>query len=126
MHIAQNSLLLIFTKRQQLQILINLIDNAIYWINESKNTPRQLCFTINELERTLIISDSGNGIREEIVPLIFDEFVSMKSNGRGLGLYIVRELLYRINADIVVLENPGDKILSGANFIIKFNNEEEC
>lgn len=109
-----------------LQILINLIDNAIYWINESKNTPRQLCFTINELERTLIISDSGNGIREEIVPLIFDEFVSMKSNGRGLGLYIVRELLYRINADIVVLENPEDKILSGANFIIKFNDEEEC
>ena len=108
-----------------LQILINLIDNAIYWINESKNTPRQLFFGLNALEQTLIISDSGNGIREEIVPLIFDEFVSMKSNGRGLGLYIVRELLYRINADISVLENPADKILSGANFIIKFNNEEE-
>ena len=56
------------------------------------------------------------------MPLIFDEFVSMKSNGRGLGLYIVRELLYRINADIVLLENPEDKILSGANFIIKFND----
>lgn len=109
-----------------LQILINLVDNAIYWINESKNVPRQLFFTINESEQTLIVSDSGNGIREEIVPLIFDEFVSMKANGRGLGLYIVRELLYRINADIAVLENPKDKILHGANFIIKFNNEEEC
>lgn len=108
-----------------LQILINLIDNAIYWINESKNSPRQLFFRLNSSEQTLIVSDSGNGIREEIVPLIFDEFVSMKSNGRGLGLYIVRELLYRINADIAVLENPADKILSGANFIIKFKNEEE-
>lgn len=109
-----------------LQILINLVDNAIYWINESKSVPRQLFFTINESEKTLIVSDSGNGIREEIAPIIFDEFVSMKANGRGLGLYIVRELLYRINADIAVLENPKDKILQGANFIIKFNNEEEC
>lgn len=107
-----------------LQILINIIDNAIYWIKESKNEPRRLFFTIDEQERTLIISDSGNGIREEIIPHIFDEFVSMKSNGRGLGLYIVRELLYRINADIAVLENPEDKILAGANFIIKFRNEE--
>ena len=48
----------------------------------------------------------------------------MKSNGRGLGLYIVRELLLRINAKIEVIENPADKILTGANFIIKFDVEE--
>ena len=49
----------------------------------------------------------------------------MKSNGRGLGLYIVRELLSRINANIAVIENPTDKILQGANFIIKFEVEEQ-
>lgn len=48
----------------------------------------------------------------------------MKSDGRGLGLYIVRELLLRIGAEIHVLTNPQDKILSGANFIIKFNTKE--
>lgn len=107
-----------------LQIIINLIDNAIYWLNASGIENKKLYFHINPLERTLIIADNGNGIREDIVPYIFNEFVTMKSDGRGLGLYIVRELLFRINAEIYVLENDNDKILNGANFIIKFNKEE--
>ena len=82
-----------------------------------------LQFQINPTEGTIIIADNGNGIREDIVPMIFNEFVSMKSDGRGLGLYIVRELLFRINAEIFVLENEKDKILPGANFIIKLNKE---
>jgi Signal transduction histidine kinase len=107
-----------------LQILINLIDNAIYWLNKSGNPNKRLHFKINSIERTVIIADNGNGIREDISPLIFQEFFTMKSNGRGLGLYIVNELLARINAEIYVLDNPKDRILPGANFIIKFNKEE--
>lgn len=106
-----------------LQIFINLVDNAIYWLNASKRNDKKLHFQINPTEGTIIIADNGNGIREDIVPMIFNEFVSMKSDGRGLGLYIVRELLFRINAEIFVLENEKDKILSGANFIIKLNKE---
>ena len=48
----------------------------------------------------------------------------MKADGRGLGLYIVKELLYRINAEIHLLSNSNDVILPGANFIIKFKQEE--
>lgn len=107
-----------------LQIIINLVDNAIYWLNAAGKEEKKLYFYLNSIERTLIVADNGNGIRADVVPIIFNEFVSMKSNGRGLGLYIVKELLVRINAEIYVLENDSDKILSGANFIIKFNNEE--
>lgn len=107
-----------------LQVLINLIDNAIYWLNKSDNSSKQLVFKINQIENTLQIADNGKGIREDVIPLIFQEFFTMKSDGRGLGLYIVRELLLRINAEIYVVENPTDKILPGANFIIKFNKEE--
>lgn len=108
-----------------LQILINIIDNAIYWLNKSGNSEKRINFKINTEERSLIVADNGNGIREDIIPLIFNEFVSMKSNGRGLGLYIVRELLSRIDAEVSVVENTSDKILEGANFIIKFNKEGE-
>lgn len=107
-----------------LQVLINLVDNAIYWLNKTGNIDKQLYFDINPTERTLIIADNGDGIREDIVPLVFQEFFTMKSNGRGLGLYIVKELLLRINADIYILENISDKLLCGANFIIKFNSKE--
>ena len=61
----------------------------------------------------------------QFLALVFNEFFTMKSNGRGLGLYIVRELLYRINAEISVVENPDSKILPGANFIVKFDKEEK-
>jgi signal transduction histidine kinase len=108
-----------------LQVLINLVDNSIYWLNKSGTPNKQLHFLINSSEKTIIVADNGSGIREDIAPLVFEEFFSMKSNGRGLGLYIVRELLLRINAEIAVLENPKDKILSGANFIIKFNEEDK-
>lgn len=108
-----------------LQILINIIDNAIYWLNKSGNSQKKINFRINTAERSLVVADSGNGIREDIIPLVFNEFFSMKSNGRGLGLYIVRELLSRIDAEVSVIENTSDKILEGANFIIKFNKEGE-
>ncbi len=108
-----------------LQVLINLIDNSIYWLNKSGNAEKKIYFSISPHNKSLIIGDNGNGIREDIIPLIFNEFFSMKANGRGLGLYIVKELLSRINAKIEVIENPNDKILYGANFIIKFDAEEE-
>lgn len=107
-----------------LQVIINLVDNAIFWLNESGKRDKKLYFAINAVEKTMIIADNGDGIREDIIPIIFNEFVSMKSNGRGLGLYIVRELLIRINSEIYVIEKDSDKILPGANFIVKFNQED--
>ena len=107
-----------------LQVLINLIDNAIYWLNESKIQDKKLFFDINSAERTIVIADNGCGVRDDIAPFIFDEFVTMKADGRGLGLYIVKELLYRINSEIYLLSNNKDMILPGANFIIKFKQEE--
>ncbi len=56
--------------------------------------------------------------------MIFNDFFSLKSDGRGLGLYIVKEILLRIGAEISVIQMDTDKLLPGANFIIKFNNEE--
>lgn len=107
-----------------LQVLINLVDNAIFWLEKSDVTKKRIYFDISSSKRVLIIGDNGNGIREDIVPLVFNEFFSMKSNGRGLGLYIARELLSRIDAQIEVIEYPADRILPGANFIIRFDKEE--
>lgn len=60
-------------------------------------------------------------MRDDVSSMIFQEFVSMKSNGRGLGLYIVQELLGRIDATIELIEENEYKILPGANFKITFN-----
>lgn len=106
-----------------LQILINLLDNAIYWVNKNETKEREIIFKLNTKTNSLIIADNGPGIREDVVPVIFNEFFSLKSDGRGLGLYIVKEILLRINGEIFVVQEEKDKILPGANFIIKFNQE---
>jgi len=107
-----------------LQVLINLIDNAVHWACKSDNKKTEIAFQINTKDNTLIIADNGPGIREDVEPLIFNEFFSLKSDGRGLGLYIVKEILLRINAEIFIIQEDKKKLLSGANFIIKFNNEQ--
>ncbi len=106
-----------------LQILINLLDNAIYWVNKNETKEREITFKLNTKTNSLIIADSGPGIREDVTPVIFNEFFSLKSDGRGLGLYIVKEILLRINGEIKLVQEEKKKLLSGANFIITFNQE---
>ncbi len=107
-----------------LQVLINLIDNAIYWSNKKESKKTEITFQINTKDNSLIVADNGPGIREDVEHLIFNEFFSLKSDGRGLGLYIVKEILMRINAEITVIQEDKKKLLPGANFLIKFNNEQ--
>lgn len=107
-----------------LQVLINLLDNAIYWVNKTEEPVKRLAFKIQSDSKSLIIADNGPGIREDVSPMIFNEFFSLKSDGRGLGLYIVKEILMRVGAEISVIEAEENKLLPGANLIIKFNNED--
>jgi len=48
------------------------------------------------------VEDSGPGVDNRIEKLIFEPFITMKpqNEGRGLGLYIIRELLLSMNCDI--------------------------
>jgi hypothetical protein len=107
-----------------LQVLINIIDNAIYWVNKNENKKTEILFQLNTKANTLTIADNGPGIREDVEQLIFNEFFSLKSDGRGLGLYITKEILLRIDAEISIIHEEKQKLLPGANFIIKFNNQQ--
>ncbi|MBK8564017.1 MAG: sensor histidine kinase [Saprospiraceae bacterium] len=108
-----------------LQVLINLLDNAIYWVNKNEGKKPEIVFQINTKASTLTIADNGPGIREDVELLIFNEFFSLKSDGRGLGLYITKEILLRIDAEISLIKDEKQKLLPGANFSIKFNNEPQ-
>ena len=73
----------------------------------------------------IIFSDNGPGIKAESIPYVFEAFYSEKGeDGRGLGLYIAQQLLNRYNYVIDVVKNENDKVLSGANFCIKYVEEE--
>jgi signal transduction histidine kinase len=50
----------------------------------------------------VVISDSGPGIRPDLISRIFDPFFTTKQSGTGLGLAVVKQKLGEFGADIAV------------------------
>jgi two-component system, NtrC family, sensor kinase len=65
---------------------------------------------------TIALSDSGAGITPELLPRIFDPWVTTKPEGRGtgLGLSITRDVVIRLGGTVNVTSEPGQ----GATFTI--------
>lgn len=113
------------TDAVMLQLLINLFDNAIYWLAMPDVTEKKITITLDGNNQQVIFSDNGPGIKEEDKPFIFEAFYSGKEDGRGLGLYIARQLLQRMGYSISLAEIDSEKVLPGANFVINFVKSEE-
>lgn len=101
-----------------LQPLINLIDNSIYWLKSIDKKDKKIRITLNGKTNELKYSDSGPGIWDDDIEYIFEPFFSTKGEGRGLGLYICRQILERNDFTIEYLDHKKD--LSGVNFLISF------
>lgn len=104
-----------------LQVALNLMDNAIYWLEQFSIKPKQIEIVIDGDNNQIVFADNGPGVDDEIKEIIFSEFYTKKAEGRGLGLYIAKELLERINANVNVITDEKLKVLKGANFLVQFN-----
>lgn len=108
-----------------LQVFINLFDNAIYWLLRSNNIEKKIIIHLDGYHQRIFFADNGPGILPESEYFIFEPFYSGKGEeGRGLGLYIARQLLNRSNYSINVVTKCKNKLLSGANFIIDFKGTD--
>lgn len=103
-----------------LQVFINLLDNAIYWLKERGGKKKTIIIEVDGDNRSISVADNGIGIDEELSSVVFESFFSRKESGRGLGLFITRELLARMGATIRLIYSSPKHILPGANFLIKF------
>lgn len=106
------------------QTFINLFDNAIYWL-KTVDEVRKIEIEIDGNNQRLVFSDSGPGIRDDIKNYIFEPFFSGKGeDGRGLGLYIAKQLLDRYDYNIDLADTERDMHLKGANFVLDFSKKE--
>ena len=81
-----------------MQVFINLLDNSLYWLTVNvlrKGESRQIKIVLDGDNSKIIYADNGPGIAEENRAYVFEPFFSTKEEGRGLGLYIARQLLMR-------------------------------
>lgn len=98
-------------------ILINLFDNACYWIKESKTVDRRILVETEEGGAgriTVAVSDTGMGVEPENAEKIFSPGITAKPKGIGMGLVIVTELVSAYSGK-AGLRYPGN--MQGATFV---------
>lgn len=104
-------------------MLNNLISNAIRYQNPESNNPFvDVEIDMSDTETDIIIKDNGMGISKENQNKIFDMFyrVSENSVGSGLGLYLVKEIVEKLDGKIEVESEVG----IGTAFSIHIPNKQ--
>lgn len=87
------------------QVVFNLLDNALRY------TPAGGSITVSAAAEpgwvTIRVADTGQGIPPQQIPLIFERFQKRHSQGRGLGLAIVRSIIRAHGGEVGVESEPG-------------------
>lgn len=109
-------------KNELIQVLMNIFNNSAD-VLEKVNHERWISIESKMISNGLLlkICDNGGGILEEILPVIFDKYVTTKgeNEGTGLGLYMSYEIIIkRIGGEISAINTP-----TGACFSLVFPNE---
>jgi len=79
------------------QVIYNLVNNAVNYSSESKSIYVMAVKTEDGKSIRVSITDNGKGIKEELMPLIFDRYYRAEKHkrevvGTGLGLSIVKQI----------------------------------
>ena len=113
--IKSEKIVLLADKAQLIQVLNNLIKNAIQSFYD--NTDGQIKISCEEEEDvvTVIVSDNGTGISELDREKIFIPHFTTKSNGSGIGLSLVKQIIENHGGEIWFSSNEG----SGSDFSFK-------
>jgi PAS domain S-box-containing protein len=107
------------TDENLLRIIIqNLAENALMFARLQRNEP-YLRIEIENMPKThlqIFVSDNGYGIKSEAIDKIFNMFyrASESSKGSGLGLYILKNALDKLNGTVVVKTEFG----KGSSFLV--------
>ena len=112
--------LMIVTDKSRLRIILsNLLSNAIKYYDPQKvNAYIRIEALVADEYWKLIVSDNGIGIEESQLSKIFNMFhrANDRSEGSGLGLYIVEEVCKKLAGSITVTSKSGE----GSRFEMTF------
>jgi signal transduction histidine kinase len=94
------------------QVLVNLVANGIDALTEPGHRRLGVSLACEEGGLALRVRDSGRGISPEIMPRLFDPFVSSKARGAGLGLAIAKRIVEDHGGciEVSVLEEAGTEL----------------
>jgi signal transduction histidine kinase len=96
------------------RVLRNLITNAIQATQPGGRVVVKTSRAADQVE--IVVSDTGSGIAPERLPAIFEDFVTTKRRGLGLGLAITKRIIEQLGGTITV----QSELERGTTFTLRF------
>jgi len=90
------------------QVLINIIFNAIDVLSQYREDPKIEIkgFFVNDTHIKLEIANNGPVIPDNLLKTIFEPFVTTKTLGTGLGLFVCREIIEKHKGILACSSEP--------------------
>jgi two-component system, CitB family, sensor histidine kinase MalK len=101
-------------------VIGNLLDNSIEATTDCKDKEMLMELFYQDGRFELILTDTGKGISEDIIQDIFLKGYSLKGEGRGYGLFLVKKSLEKLNGNLHVESKKG----SGTTVYVQTAYEE--
>jgi len=89
------------------QVLLNLVLNAIQAMPSGGTL--ELGVEASGDTMTVTVADTGSGIAAELLPKVFEPYVTTKAKGLGLGLAIARRIIEAHGGTIEAESEPGQR-----------------
>jgi PAS domain S-box-containing protein len=113
---------LLVDRRRLSKVFVNLIENAIQH-SEAGGVVRIAANVFEDANQQkwidCTVQDSGIGIREEDLPMIFEPFFSRRRGGTGLGLAIAHRIMTEHSGKLIAGNNPSGGACMTARFPLK-------
>jgi signal transduction histidine kinase len=89
------------------QVLLNLFINSVEAMPQGGHLCVDIYMVPENNEVVLSLEDNGTGIEQELLPRIFDPFVTNKKTGTGLGLTITHDIIEQHRGRILAENVPA-------------------
>jgi signal transduction histidine kinase len=118
-----------------IHVFYNLFSNSNYWIDiRRKRAEKDQTYILEGEDQiviekvaddTLLVWDTGTGVASNMQDILFEPLQSGKpfSEGRGMGLYIVKKLMNSFGGDIILLPDKN-KFSNRFKFLLTIDKSE--
>lgn len=107
------------------QVLINIFNNAKDILDEKEIREKWVKISIKKSEKivTIYIEDNAGGIKDDVLPKIFDPYFTTKhqSQGTGIGLYMSAQIVEKHLHGRLYAKNSDN----GAVFVIEIPHKDD-
>lgn len=119
-----------------IHVFYNLFSNSKYWIDirrkKAEKDPEYVYDGIDHIaieslgDDGIIVWDTGTGVATNMEDILFEPLQSGKafSEGRGMGLYIVKKLMNSFGGDIILLPDKN-KFSNRYKFLLTIDKSED-